>query len=116
VDEASARRQWLSWWCIELEPDSWLFSAPDIVEAHFEEAGLADKLRDAVRQAGEPELINHGPDTHPKARLRESTGDYKETSDGPTLLEKMGLATIRAACPHFNGWLSRLETLSGKAV
>lgn len=93
------------------EFEAWLFSAPDAVEAHFGKGHLANRLRSAVQQAGAPELINHGADTHPKARLRSLVSAYKETSDGPTLLEKIGIAAVRAACPHFGSWLDRLETL-----
>jgi hypothetical protein len=93
------------------ELEAWLFSAPDIVEAHFGEAHLADRLQTIVQQAGTPELINHGADTHPKARLCGLVGRYKERSDGPTLLEKIGITAVRAACPHFDGWLNRLEAL-----
>lgn len=98
------------------EFEAWLFSAPDAVEAHFDQAHLADRLRSIVQQAGAPELINHGADTHPKARLHSLVGGYKETSDGATLVGKIGIAAIRAACPHFDGWLSRLEALGGGAV
>jgi hypothetical protein len=98
------------------EFEAWLFSAPDVVEAHFGKTRLADKLRTAVQDAGAPELINHGTTTHPKARLHNLVGGYKETSDGPTLLEKIGIAAIRAACPHFDGWLNRLEALGGGAA
>jgi len=34
---------------------------------------------------------------------------YKETSDGPTLLEKIEMPAIRAACPYLAAWLNRLE-------
>lgn len=95
------------------EFEAWLFSAPDAVEAHFGKARLAHRLQTVVQQAGAPELINHGVDTHPKARLQSLVDGYKETSDGPTLLEKIGIAAVRAACPHFDGWLNRLEALSG---
>lgn len=95
------------------EFEAWLFSAPDAVEAHFGKAHLAERLRNAMREAGAPELINHGATTHPKARLQSLVGAYKETSDGPTLLEKIGIAAVRAACPHFDSWLQRLETLGG---
>lgn len=98
------------------EFEAWLFSAPNVVEAHFEKARLAEQLQTVVQQAGAPELINHGADTHPKARLRSFVGGYKETSDGPTLLKKIGIATIRAACPHFDSWLNRLEALGGAAA
>ncbi|MGI9213502.1 MAG: DUF4276 family protein [Methylococcaceae bacterium] len=97
------------------EFEAWLFSAPDAVEAHFGKAHLAEKLRSAVQEAGAPELINHGATTHPKARLKNLVGAYKETSDGPTLLEKIGIAAVRAACPHFDSWLQRLEALGGGA-
>lgn len=93
------------------EFEAWLFSAPDAVAAHFGKAHLADKLRTVVQGAGEPELINHGATTHPKARLLSLVDNYKETSDGPTLLEKIGIAAVRAACPHFDGWLNQLEAL-----
>lgn len=95
------------------EFEAWLFSAPDAVEAHFGKAHLAERLRNAVQEAGAPELINHGATTHPKARLQSLVGAYKETSDGPTLIEKIGIAAVRAACPHFDSWLQRLETLGG---
>lgn len=98
------------------EFEAWLFSRPDAVEAHFGKARLADRLETVVQQAGAPELINHGANTHPKARLHSLVGGYKETSDGPTLLEKIGIAAVRAACPHFDGWLNRLEALGGGAA
>lgn len=97
------------------EFEAWLFSAPDAVEAHFGKAHLAEKLSKAVKEAGAPELINHGTSTHPKARLLNLVSTYKETSDGPTLLEKIGIAAVRAACPHFDGWVRRLEALGGGA-
>jgi hypothetical protein len=98
------------------EFEAWLFTAPDVLETHFGKTHLADRLRTAIQEAGAPELINHGATTHPKARLHRLVGGYKETSDGPTLLEKIGIAAVRAACPHFEGWLNRLEALGGGAV
>lgn len=97
------------------EFEAWLFSAPDVVAEHFNSVALAAKVRKAVEQAGEPELINHGPDTHPKARLRGMGASYKETSDGPILIEKIGIPAIRSACSHFAGWLDRLEALGQSA-
>lgn len=98
------------------EFEAWLFSAPDVVEEHFGKAHLADNLRAAVQDAGGPELIDQGATTHPKARLSCLVDNYKETSDGPTLLEKIGIAAVRKACPHFDGWLEQLEALDGGAA
>lgn len=93
------------------EFEAWVFCNPDALAQHFGRADLADKVAQALAQAGEPELMNHGKDTHPKARLRAMATGYKETADGPTLMNKIGLETIRKACPHFAAWLGRLEAL-----
>ena len=93
------------------EFEAWLFCSPDVVAEHFGNAGLAGKIRSAVQHAGEPELINHGEKTHPKARLHGMGVGYKETSDGPTLMKKIGIPVIRDACTHFAAWLARLEAL-----
>ncbi|MCX8517891.1 MAG: DUF4276 family protein [Rhodoferax sp.] len=93
------------------ELEAWLFCAPEVVAAHFELLSLAEKIHQAVTEAGGPELINHGTTTHPKARLNALAARYKETSDGPILLQKIGIPAIRASCPHFSTWLTRLEAL-----
>jgi hypothetical protein len=71
------------------EFEAWLFSAPDTCRGAFRQGLISPTgCSTVVQQAGAPELINHGADTHPKARLHSLVGDYKETSDGPTLLGK----------------------------
>lgn len=93
------------------EFEAWVFAAPDVVADHFGTPGLAAKVRQASQQAGDPELIDLGESSHPKARLQSMSTGYKETSDGPTLLGKIGINAIRRACPHFAAWLKRLEAL-----
>jgi Domain of unknown function (DUF4276) len=93
------------------EFEAWLFCDPDIAAAHFGAPDLAVRLRKVVADAGGPEYINHGVDTHPKARLRSLAGGYKETADAPILIEKIGLSSIREQCPHFSEWVGRLEAL-----
>ena len=97
------------------EFEAWVFCDPDVVAAHFDRGPFADQIRRVVALAGAPELINHGAGTHPKARLKRLVSAYKETSDGPTILGKIGIPAIKAACPHFAGWLARLEALAGAA-
>ena len=94
------------------EFEAWVFCAPEVVAAHFDCESLAANVQQAVAHAGEPELINHGETTHPKARLKAMATGYKETSDGPMLMDKIGIPAIRAACPHFAAWLDRLEALA----
>jgi hypothetical protein len=98
------------------EFESWLFSAPKIVAEHFGQPRLAKKMDAAVKKAGEPELIDHGVNTHPKARIKGFDVGYKEASDGPILLEKIGIEAIRDACPHFSSWLDRLQALGSGAA
>ena len=93
------------------EFEAWLFCSPDIVSEHFGNIWLATKMQEVVKQVGEPELINHGEKTHPKAQLQKFDMGYKETSDGPTLIDKIGIPVIRGCCPHFSGWLQQLEAL-----
>jgi hypothetical protein len=93
------------------EFEAWLFCSPNMVAEHFGSASLATRVQKAVDEAGEPELINHGEKTHPKARLQGMGTGYKETSDGPTLVKKIGIPVIRGACSHFAGWLDQLEAL-----
>jgi hypothetical protein len=64
-------------------------------------------------------LVNGDENTHPKERLKrlleEQSRPYRPKLDGATILQTMGIPTIRAACRHFDDWMSRLETLGGTA-
>ena len=93
------------------EFEAWLFCSPERIAEHFDRPGLAERLRKLAGEAGGPELINHGEKTHPKARLKGLDLGYKETSDGPILMEKIGISAIREVCSHFSAWLDRLQSL-----
>lgn len=98
------------------ELEAWVFSDPRVVADHFGNAPLAEKLAKVVTETGNPELINHGEKTHPKARLEQLvTTGYKETSDGAVLLDKIGIPAIRQACPHFDHWITGLLALGNPA-
>jgi hypothetical protein len=58
-----------------------------------------------------PEDINEGPLTAPSKRLAGLYPSYRKTLHGPLVTERIGLVTIRARCPHFNDWLTFLESL-----
>lgn len=93
------------------EFETWLFTSPETVAGHFGEPDVEAALRTMRDEAGEPELVNDGPDTHPSARIKKLIPNYGKTADGPTILEKIGLERIREACPNFNAWLTKLENL-----
>lgn len=58
-----------------------------------------------------PELINDGHQTAPSKRILRLIPTYDKINDGLLLIQEIGLERIRDACPHFNQWLTRLETL-----
>ena len=83
---------------------------------HNPKCGTSRNTLAMVRQSGvEPHVVDYlvtPPNrTDLQALLRAMGVGYKETSDGPILLDKIGIPAIRAACPHFADWLSQLEHL-----
>jgi hypothetical protein len=59
-----------------------------------------------------PEEINEGEQTHPSARIRQQFGDdYRKALHGPLAIARIGLARIRAQCPHLDAWIKALEEL-----
>ncbi|MCZ7557115.1 MAG: DUF4276 family protein [Bacteroidia bacterium] len=67
----------------------------------------------AIAQQTEPELINDNFETAPSRRIIGQIPEYAaaKSTAGPLIAEAIGLQRLRAACPHFNDWLTRLETL-----
>lgn len=95
------------------EFEAWLFCKPEVVAEHFGRPTLVAGLQAILNQAGAPEDINHDPKTHPSAQIEKLIPSFKKTSDGPSLIEKTSLSVIRSACPHFDAWLTCLESLGG---
>ncbi|WP_374578229.1 DUF4276 family protein [Phenylobacterium sp.] len=58
-----------------------------------------------------PEEVNQGRETAPSKRIIRRFPEYEgmKTSAGPIIAAEIGLPALRAACPHFDEWLSRLE-------
>ena len=59
-----------------------------------------------------PEHINDSPLTAPSKRILALVPSYEKIDDGVLIAEDIGLEKIRAACPHFDGWMNRLESLA----
>jgi hypothetical protein len=58
-----------------------------------------------------PEEINDDPQTAPSKRLENIFPRYNKPFFGIVISKRIGLNAIRAECPHFNQWISRLENL-----
>lgn len=70
-------------------------------------------LRRIRGQFPTPEDINDDPNTAPSKRIVGAIPRYRKSVHGPQVAATMGLETMRAECPRFKEWLSRLESLSG---
>ena len=97
------------------EFEALLLAEPEQLATQFPDrpVGIANLVA-AAHQAGNPELINDGPDTAPSKRIIAQIPGYRgrKASAGPIVAEKIGLANLRARCRHFGEWIDRLEALT----
>jgi hypothetical protein len=63
-------------------------------------------------QFATPEEINDSPMTAPSKRIQEAVPGYQKPLLGVLAALEIGLVRIRAECPHFNSWMTRLESLA----
>lgn len=82
----------------------WVFTSPSVVQ----------QLQATAARYTTPEEINEGAATAPSKRLSALFPAYQKTLHGPMIAGAVGLELIRAKCPHFNGWLARLEGLGAE--
>ena len=65
----------------------------------------------AIRNAfGSPEEIDDSPQTVPSKRIEKLVPGYRKPLFGTLGVLEIGLDAIRRECPHFQGWLKRLES------
>ena len=84
-----------------------LFSRPDVLAIHL--GVKQSEVDDLVSDSGGSEYINSGRDTAPSKRILKWCPSYKKTIDGIAIAKKIGIPTMRNACPLFNEWLNALE-------
>ncbi|MCK5797154.1 MAG: DUF4276 family protein [Deltaproteobacteria bacterium] len=58
-----------------------------------------------------PEEINSDPEKTPSKRLLGFDPAYRKVAMGRILAAAVGVQEMRLQCPHFDGWLARLEGL-----
>ncbi|OYD98028.1 hypothetical protein CDG76_04210 [Nostoc sp. 'Peltigera membranacea cyanobiont' 210A] len=97
------------------EYEAYLFADPTCFEyLDASRTKEIEALQAIANQYETPELINDGQDTAPSKRIIAQFPDYgrAKSAFGSQLAERIGLEVIRSRCPHFNTWLSRLESLN----
>lgn len=80
---------------------------------YFDHAQAIKSLVELVEVVGggNPELINQGFATAPSRRISNQIPEYDKVSAGYSVVERIGLSTLRHKCPHFSQWLTALEQL-----
>ena len=74
-------------------------------------------LRNVAGRFSSPEQIDDGQHTAPSKRIIEQFLEYEDLKPtvSPDVARLVGLDTIRAKCPHLDGWIKRLEELGTSA-
>lgn len=80
---------------------------------YIDETKKIAKLRAITDEFGNPELINQGAETAPSKRIINVFADYENNKPaiGSMVAHEIGIDDMRAACRHFNEWLTKLERL-----
>lgn len=98
------------------EFEAWVYAEPSCLEPWMfdDDQEVIPAIAAVAAAHRTPEDIDEGPLTAPSKRLRDAFArpdTYQKTLHGPLAVSAIGIERIRAACPHFAGWLERLEAI-----
>jgi hypothetical protein len=91
------------------EFEALLFSNIAIFAQVVQQADCLQSLQAILEECGECEKIDDTPEGAPSKRILKIAPRYSKTVDGIAAAERIGLPALRAKCPHFNSWVTRLE-------
>lgn len=96
------------------EFEALLFSRPEAFVSLAGEtiAAAVAQIRSAYPT---PEHINHSTKTAPSKRLLQLMPRYRKIFDGLDIAKSIGMATMRAECPHFRDWTTKIVRLAHEA-
>lgn len=94
------------------EFEAFLFVDPIRTASMFTSRHNLSNQLQLIRQSfPTPEDINDSPITAPSKRILALYPQYEKPLYGTIISLEVGLDAIRAECPHFNDWVTRLEGL-----
>jgi hypothetical protein len=94
------------------EFEALMFVGPDEIGQFFNSTDASARVQEVCRGFQSPEEIDEGRETCASRRLIRIIPEYVKRVHGPILAANIGLSRIRAICPHFNQWLTRIEALA----
>ncbi len=96
------------------EYEGLLFSDPPTFAQSAGHPESADEFQAIRNGFANPEEINDSSETAPSKRVERLIHGYQKPLMGVQAALAIGLDVIRRECPHFDGWVSRLEEEGGK--
>lgn len=107
------------------ELEALLFTGPKEMADVFLQPKLAASFQKIVDDCGGCEEINDRPQLAPSKRIEELFPGYRKGRDrnkredrrphAPVITARIGMPSLRAACPHFDAWVTTLESVGNKA-
>ena len=91
------------------EFEAMLFSDCDGLAVGIRQPTLAPRLQAVRDEFATPEAIDDSPDSAPSKRIEGFFPGYRKRLMGTAAALAIGLEAIRGECPHFAGWVARLE-------
>ena len=93
------------------ETEALYFSDPACLAGFL---GVDQRCVNAIlTECGEPEKINDHSTTAPTKRRAALSPRFNKTTTGISIAREIGIPKMRAACPLFDAWLAKLESLAG---
>ena len=96
------------------EYEGLLFSDPPTFAQSIGRSELAGDFQAIRNRFANPEEINDSSETTPSKRVERLIPGYQKPLMGVQAALVIGLDVIRRECPHFDGWVRRLEEEGGK--
>lgn len=95
------------------EYEALLLSKPDALLSFYTDKVQEVENLKAEISGKQPEEINETPEGAPSKRIIKYLPRYEKqkTTAGVTTAEKIGLPFLRDNCPHFNDWVTKLESI-----
>lgn len=91
------------------EFEAWLFSSDSELPRVMTEPGRQPQFARICAAFTSPEEINERPEYAPSKRIQGLFPAYDKKVHGPTVISRIGLASVRQRCPHLDEWLKWLE-------
>jgi hypothetical protein len=93
------------------EFEALLFSSPALLAESLGDKELSSTFLTMRNEFSTPEEINDHYDTCPSRRIEGVFQGFRKTINGIPAASRISLNTMRQECPHFNDWITELETL-----